>query len=154
MPKILAVPHFPQETDTGCLPACAQMVLAYLGFQRSQAELARLMGTHSQTGTLYSHITRLHSNQIAVEYGKASELNDLVNWLNNDLPVIAFVQMGELPYARDHWTQHAVVIAGVDQDAVYVRDPAVSLPALSVPHGDFLLAWEEMSLAYAVIAKR
>jgi len=34
------------------------MILNYLGLDLSQAELARLMGTHPQAGTPYSHILR------------------------------------------------------------------------------------------------
>jgi predicted double-glycine peptidase len=116
------------------------MALAYLGVQRSQAELARLMSTHPQLGTPYSHLRRLHSDQIVVEYGKANELIDLDAWLNNDLPVIAFVQMGELPYTRQRLAQHAVVVIGIDQEGVYIQDPATSQSVVAVPHNDFLLA--------------
>ena len=154
MPKILAVPHFRQETKTGCLPACIQMILAYLGISRSQAELARLMGTHPQAGTPYPRITRLRSDQISVDYAKARGLDELIGWLNRDQPVIAFVQMSELPHWRDHWSQHAIVAVGSDQEAVHVLDPAASSQVIAVPHADFVLAWEEMALAYAVIAKR
>jgi hypothetical protein len=28
---LLRVPHFPEAFEGGCLPACCQMVLAYLG---------------------------------------------------------------------------------------------------------------------------
>ena len=51
MPNILAVPHRRQETNAGCLPACAQMILNYLGLDLSQTELARLMGMHPQSAT-------------------------------------------------------------------------------------------------------
>jgi len=153
MPNILAVPHRRQETNAGCLPACAQMILNYLGLDRSQTELARLMGTHPQAGTPYSHITRLRSSEINVAYQKATGLDDLSQWLNRRLPVIAFVQMRELPHWQGHWSQHAVVVVGLDQIAVHVLDPATPAQVIAVPVNDFVLAWEEMDWAYAVIAK-
>jgi ABC-type bacteriocin/lantibiotic exporter with double-glycine peptidase domain len=153
MPNILAVPHRRQETNAGCLPACAQMILNYLGLDRSQTELAGLMGTHPQAGTPYSRITRLRSNKINIAYQRASGLDDLAKWLERQLPVIAFVQMRELPHWQGHWSQHAVVVLGLDQIAVHVLDPAASAQVIAVPVNDFVLAWEEMDWAYAVIAK-
>jgi ABC-type bacteriocin/lantibiotic exporter with double-glycine peptidase domain len=129
------------------------MILNYLGLDRSQIELARLVGTHPQAGTPYSRITRLRSNKINVAYQKASGLEDLAKWLERQLPVIAFVQMRELPHWQGHWSQHAVVVVGLDQIAIHVLDPAASAQVIAVPVNDFVLAWEEMDWAYAVIAK-
>lgn len=154
MSNILPVPYRRQELDAGCLPACAQMVLAYLGVQCSQAEIARLLGTHPQAGTPYSCLVRLRSAQLDVAYRKASALDDIANWLAQDLPVIAFVQMRELPHWQGHWSQHAVVIVGLSADHVYILAPAASAQVIAVPVNDFLLAWSEMDLAYAVFAKR
>lgn len=44
------VPHFQQELDYSCLPACVRMVLAYYDDQRLESELRRLMKTRV-TGT-------------------------------------------------------------------------------------------------------
>jgi ABC-type bacteriocin/lantibiotic exporter with double-glycine peptidase domain len=153
MPNVLAVPHRRQETRSGCLPACVQMVLAYQGIVRSQAELGRLMGTHPLVGTPYSHIVRLRSAEISVAYQRASELDDLAGWLARELPVIAFVQMRELPHWQGHWSQHAVVVVGLGRETVHILDPAAPAQVIAVASGDFLLAWEEMDLAYAVIAR-
>ncbi len=38
MPKLLTVPFLRQEISSGCLPACAQMTLAYLGITHSQMD--------------------------------------------------------------------------------------------------------------------
>jgi ABC-type bacteriocin/lantibiotic exporter with double-glycine peptidase domain len=130
------------------------MVLAYQGIKRPQAELLRLLGTHPLVGTPYSNITRLRSPHIKVAYQKARGLSDLAKWLEIALPAIVFVQAGELPHWRGHWFQHALVVIGLEQEKVYLLDPASSNQTISVPNGDFLLAWEEMDLAYAVIVKR
>ena len=67
--------------------------------------------------------------------------------------MIAFVQMRELPHWQGHWSQHAVVVVGLGREAVHILDPAASAQVIAVASGDFLLAWEEMDLAYAVIAR-
>jgi len=154
MLNILAVPHCRQEAKTGCLPACVQMVLAYQGIDRSQANLAQLFGTHPQAGTPYSRIVRLRSTEINVAYQKAIELGDIANWLARDLPIITFVQMRELPYWHGHWCQHAVVVVGLDQSTIYLLDPAADAQVIAVPCDDFMLAWEELDLAYAIVARR
>lgn len=43
----LQVPHFNQGRDGRCLPTCARMVLAYLGREVDEPELARLLKTRS-----------------------------------------------------------------------------------------------------------
>ena len=40
----LPVPLFEQESDGACLPACARMVLAYLGLAFAEAHLAQVLG--------------------------------------------------------------------------------------------------------------
>jgi len=44
MSGILSVPHFPQSAEGYCLSACARMVLAYLGIERSEAEVSQVLG--------------------------------------------------------------------------------------------------------------
>ncbi len=97
MSNVLKVPFCRQETDAGCLPACAQMVLSYLGITRSQDELIRILGTHPLTGTPYSRITRLRSLDVEVTY-QTGDLDTVNHYLAQNIPVIAFVRLRELPY--------------------------------------------------------
>jgi hypothetical protein len=78
----------------------------------------------------------------------------VANWLTQGAPVIAFVQAGELTHWRGHLFQHAVIIAGLDEQAVYLFDPAAETAPISTPVGDFLLAWEEMDCLYAALVRR
>ncbi len=73
------------------------MVLAYLGVTISQTELARMLGTHPLVGTPYSRTTRLRSLSIDVVY-QTGDLGNVAHWLTQGAPVIAFVQLRELPY--------------------------------------------------------
>jgi len=54
----LAVPHFPQSAEGYCLPACARMVLAYLGIERSEAQVSKVLGAQ-EYGTPSFAIQRL-----------------------------------------------------------------------------------------------
>lgn len=129
------------------------MALAYLGVSRSQEELARKLGLWPRLSVPASNITRLRSASLAILYADGT-LEDVANWLTQGAPVIAFVQAGELPHWRDQLFQHAVIIAGLDEQTVYLFDPAAETARLSTPVGDFLLAWEEMDCLYAAFIRR
>ena len=65
-------------------------------------------------------------------------------------PVIVFVRTGELPY----WTysvDHALLVVGYDENILYVNDPAHPKAPITVPQGDFELAWLERDYFYALI---
>jgi len=129
------------------------MVLTYLGVARPQAELARILGTHSLAGTPYSRITRLRSLGVEVIY-RTGDLDSVATWLAQGLPVIAFVQLRELSYWSGHWAQHALVIVGLDEMSVHALDPAQDEQVIAIPRADFMLAWDEMDDACVVIARR
>lgn len=40
------VPHYRQSSPGACLPACARMVLAALGDERTEAQLATVLGSY------------------------------------------------------------------------------------------------------------
>jgi uncharacterized protein YvpB len=65
-------------------------------------------------------------------------------------PCIVFLRTGELPYWQED-TGHAVVLVGMDEDVVYLNDPAFAQAPQRVSRGDFLLAWLEFDYDYAVI---
>ncbi len=64
----ISVPHFPQQADGLCLPACTWMVLAYLDIPCTQADLAHRLGTRPHIGAPHSHIIRLRSPETSVRY--------------------------------------------------------------------------------------
>jgi predicted double-glycine peptidase len=86
---------------------------------------------------------------LSVSFGRGT-LADLEAHLQLGEPSIVFLRTGELPY----WTQdtgHAVVVVGVDNDAVYVNDPAFDQAPHRVSRDDFVLAWLDFDYDYAVI---
>ena len=57
---------------------------------------------------------------------------------------------GELPYWT-YGTDHALLVVGCDEDQMYVNDPACSEFPITVPWGDFELAWLARDYYYALI---
>lgn len=152
MANLLRVPFYPQQGDGNCLPACAQMVLAYYGIRRSQRRLAALLSVRPNLGTPASTIQRIQNRTISVEYGSAT-LTKLTVATQNGLPVIAFIQAVELPHWRGQYFQHAVVVVGVVAGTVYLLDPASASSPEAVSEGDFMLAWDEMDNLCAVVRR-
>lgn len=152
MSSNLSVPHYPQQADGYCLPACVQMVLAFWGLTRSQSRLARQLQTVLGAGTPGSHLQRLASCSLDVHYGEG-ELDDLYAALEQGVPPIALVNTKHFP----HWeieTAHAVVILGMDETTVTLNDPGINHGPTSVGLGDFYLAWDEMANLYGLMRKK
>ena len=149
MPKLLSVPHRRQLSDGYCLPACIEMVFAARGIEQNQTHLGYKLGIIPGIGVPGSRIKQLVTSQIQVVYGEG-EIGNLQTAVSNNIPPIALVSTGELPY----WhitTPHAVVVTGIDEKAVWLHDPANERPHIEVPLGDFLLAWDMMMNLYALI---
>lgn len=124
------------------------MVLAALGDDRSEAQLARLMGTRYY-GTPASRIMRLERWGYRVEYGPSS-LETLQRHLAQGLLSIVFVAAEFLTWT-DFEGLHALVLIEVTAAEVVVLDPSVDHgPSRSAIDG-FLAAWEEFDFRAAVV---
>jgi predicted double-glycine peptidase len=128
------------------------MVLAYLGLSRAQERLARELDVRPPFGAPASNVTRLRSNVLDVTF-TSGDLDDLQSHLARGNPPIVFVQASEFPHWRGHVSQHAVVVVGMDERAVHILDPAADAAPISVPIGDFLLAWSELDCIYALLVR-
>ncbi len=149
MPKhLLPIPHHQQQSDGDCLAACAAMVLIHLERGIEYGRLLHLLKIKSY-GAPASNIRLLAQLDCAVTYG-VTDMAGLENMLAQDQPVIVFVRTGELPY-WDHNSDHAFVVVGYDENNIYVNDPYFPDAPLTVPRGDFELAWIERDYYYALI---
>ncbi len=147
----LSVPAHKQSRPGRCLPVCAQMVLAYLGDERSEEELARLTQTRT-FGVRASNIRLLEKIGYAVAFGETT-FSQLKEYLREGIPPIIFLQTDALPY-WDESVNHAVVLIDIaDDDQVTLIDPAFG-SAYTVARDDFLLAWSDFDYTFAVISKR
>lgn len=152
MAQPLPVPFYKQQAVGYCLPACAQMVLAYQGISHSQDELARESNLKPGLGTPTRNIQRLASPEIKVVYEEGT-LEQVQTWLGKGFPVIAFVQAGELSHWQGEFFQHAVVIVGLGNDMVWLLDPDMSSDPIAISTDELMLAWLGMDYLYAALLK-
>jgi ABC-type bacteriocin/lantibiotic exporter with double-glycine peptidase domain len=126
------------------------MVLRYSGLEHSQRHFNQLLGLTSM-GVPYSNISRLArlGVKVAIHIGDQVQLQQAID---RNLPVIAFLFTGDLPYWQDN-TPHAVVVVGYDDTNCHINDPAVGDAPQVVQWDEFMLAWGEMDYAYAVITR-
>ena len=150
MSDILPVPHLPQSAEGYCLPACAWMVLAYLGIERSEAEVGQVLGAQ-EYGTPSFAIQRLSVLGVQVTY-RQWPLSELMGTLASKQPVIVFVRTGFL----EHWVEdvaHAVVIVGVEEGRrFWINDPARQQAPLAVSWDGLLAAWAEFDYRGAALS--
>jgi len=153
VPKhLLPVIHWTQPQRADCVAACAKMVLDYIGQPVNYDRLLRLLQIDPEYGTAARNIVRLSELGVDVLYARGT-LDDIRGHLAANRPCIAFVNTSELPYWKER-TGHAVVVVGIDDEMVYLNDPAFANAPQVASHGDFLLAWLEMEEYYAIIQQR
>ena len=140
----LNVPHYPQADDGYCLPACVQMVLAYLGLSSTPGNLARKLDVRLPLGAPASNVTRLRSDTLDVTF-TFGDLDDLRAYLNQGHPPIVFVQAGEFPHWRGRVSQHAVVVVGADEHSIRSR-PCCGRCPNSCPHRRLYAGLERVGL--------
>lgn len=151
MNKYIQLPHYQQSTDGYCLPACARMVLAYLGIQKRENELSRLLAAESH-GTPASRINRLTKFNVTVEY-RERRIPELISLLSATIPVIAPVRTRDF----DYWeidTAHAVVIVGLEQERFFwIHDPYLAKGPVQVLWNGLLAGWVEYDYKGATIRR-
>jgi len=145
---LLSIPHHPQRDDGDCLAACAAMVLDHLSVSADYDRLLRLLGVKPY-GTPGSHLNNLADLGVHVRYARGTQ-DELSDYLARGQPCIVLVRTDQLPYWT-YATDHAVLVVGFDEQAVYVNDPAFEQAPQRVSHADFELAWLEFDYRYAVI---
>jgi len=150
-PILLPVPHRQQQDRGECLVACAVMTMSYIDIPIPYKRLFTLLQVKKRVGAFAPNIRKLERFGIRVIYQQGT-LDELYDHLANNRPSIAFVKTGELPYWNVS-TYHALVVIGLDEEFVYLNDPAFAVAPMQVSHGDFELAWQERDEYYAALIK-
>jgi len=148
--SLLAVSHWKQRQQADCLVACAAMILAYLQVPVSYDRLTRLLRT-MPIGTFFRNLRYLEAAlglSVTVGYGN---LQVLGTHLDTGLPIIVSVNTKMLSYWNNQETIHALVVMGMDEEQVYVNDPAHEDAPMTIPLAEFELAWFEEKELYDVI---
>lgn len=152
MPTVLLpVPHSKQIGPHNCLPACARMVLSYLGHQMTEAALAAKLQT-TALGTPGNRLLRLNSATLLVEFGPLT-LPLIYNHLDDGTPVIVLVRTGFLDYWQADMA-HAVVVVGYDNQHLLLNDSEFDTAPQQATQNGFLAAWGEFDFLAAIIENR
>ena len=148
---LLPVLHQKQRQSSDCLAACAAMVLAYLQVPIEYKRLLRLLRTETH-GSVFNNLRYLESMGLSIltEDGSTEKLHA---YLDGGLPIIAFVDTGQLTSYWPEATNHAVVVVGITNDTIYLNDPEFNIAPQAVSLAEFELAWLEKGYRYAVIRK-
>jgi len=137
-----------QRSEADCLAACAAMALDYWGVSNDYGRLLRVLEVKSY-GAPGSRLNNLVSLGVQVRYAQGA-LDELFDYLTGGQPCIVLVRTNHLPYWT-YATDHAVLVVGFDEQAVYVNDPAFEQSPQHISHAEFELAWLEFDYRYAVI---
>ncbi len=147
----LPIKHIPQENESGCLAACSQMVLHSWGINKSQRVLNHLFQLTS-FGVPFSRLTRLQQFGVTTTINLFGDERSMIDAIDQQVAPIVFLRTQPLPYWQAD-TQHAVVVVGYDDSHFLLNDPAFKQAPLPVPMVSFLLAWDGLDYAYALITR-
>jgi hypothetical protein len=133
-----AIPYRHQENEEFyCGPAIVQMLLAARGFERSQSELAQILGT-DKTGTEAAKIEDfLISNAFSVVRKNAASLEDIETALASGAEVV----VGYIE-TTDHKFAHYGLVADITKDDITLIDPLLD-PHLKLTRVDFESRWHD-----------
>lgn len=149
----LSVPHIQQQQPGECLAACAQMILTHLNLPVTYERLLKLLQVRSGFGTPASHIRHLETLNVEISYQSLGTFEELYDHLSQGWPCLAFIKTGELSYWEEN-VDHAVVVVGLDDQYIYLNDPAFPTAPVQVDRKEFDLAWLEWDKKYAVVTPR
>ena len=152
-PVHLVVPHIQQRVVGECLAACAQMVLTYMNILVTYEYLLKLLKVKAGLGTVATNVHHLKALNLEVTYQQFGTFEDLYNYLGQGYPCIVFIKTGELSYWNEN-ISHAVVVVGLDDQHIYLNDPAIPTAPVQVERNEFDLAWLDWDEKYAVVIPR
>ncbi|MDO8686819.1 MAG: C39 family peptidase [Candidatus Berkelbacteria bacterium] len=152
MKKImLDVKPFQETLHAGmCGPASLKIVLDYYGLVKSEQELAGLTGTTIGLGTDDKGIARVvESLGFKVVIKNESDFSNIEKWLTKGVPVIVdwFTRGREDYPPREMADGHYSVVAGLDDDFIYLQDPETG-GLREIARDDFMKVWFDFSGEY------
>ena len=124
------------------------MVLVYLQVPSDYGNLLKLLRI-KPAGAPFRNLRYLKSLGVSVLIERG-DVDTLRVHLDSGLPPIVFVATRHLSY-WDEETGHAVVVAGLEGDSIYLNDPRFPDAPKAIPVDEFELAWIDLDQFYALI---
>lgn len=117
------------------------MILDYLQVPFNHARLRKLLRIRHY-GAFFSDIENLTALGVSAVVDEG-DVEALQRQLDVGLPVIAAVNTGFLPSYWNEALGHAVVVVGIEDETVFVNDPALSTAPQAIHLNEFIAAWGE-----------
>lgn len=126
-----------------CAPASLKIILDYYGINKSEFDLADLLGIEPGIGTDAESLVR-----VATRLGFKAEIKneagfaDIENWLAKNVPVIVdWFTRGRSDYDDSETADgHYSVAVGLDDEYIYLQDPEIGKER-KIKRGDFMRVW-------------
>lgn len=126
-----------------CGPASLKIVLDYLGINKTEKELATLMGLVSGLGVDDQGIAKVaKSLGFLVEVKNESSFEDIEKWLKKKVPVMVnWFTRGRQDYDDSEVPDgHYSVVVGLNDEYIFLQDPEIG-GERKIKREDFLKVW-------------
>lgn len=142
------VPYVRQGTDYSCGAASFQAVLSFWGMDLPESELIERLHTSPDHGTCPRDIVRVAMEQgFIATMGTELTVGDLAASVREGVPVIIVAQAWAedqgpgFSWADDWEHGHYMVVIGIDDELVYLEDPAMGEYRRTLPIEEFEERW-------------
>ncbi|MEA2701850.1 MAG: hypothetical protein QOE22_559 [Candidatus Parcubacteria bacterium] len=132
-----------------CGPASLKIVLGYYGLDKSEQELAGLIGV-TELGSNAEGIARAaESLGFKTLIKNESSFEDIEEWLSKNTPVIVnWFTRGRSDYSDSAVPDgHYSVVTGLDEESIYLQDPETG-GLRKIAREDFLGVWFDFEGKY------
>lgn len=133
-----------------CGPASLKIILDFYGLNKSERELADLIGVVPGIGVDDKSIKRAaESLGFKVQIKNESTFDDVEEWLKKGVPVIVdWFTRGRCDYDDSEVADgHYSVIFGLDDEYIYLQDPETGSER-KIKKDDFMKVWFDFSGEY------
>lgn len=133
-----------------CGAASLLIVLDYYGIDKSETELAGLLGVDSESGTdagAIKRVAEIFGLKVVIKNG--SNFEDIEDWLDKKVPVIVdWFTRGRNDYSESEIADgHYSVVAGLDEKYIYLQDPEIG-KIREIKRDDFMRVWFDFEGLY------
>jgi ABC-type bacteriocin/lantibiotic exporter with double-glycine peptidase domain len=142
MPSVfISKPHHKQQIKMSCLPACAKMLLSFIGNPIEEAVLRELLKTDKITGTPALNAS-LSGVKAEIHFWSFVDLQEYLEAKKH--PCIVAVRTNSLPYWNERDIRHAAIVHGFDERHILLNDPYFDATEFPVTINAFLTAWSAL----------
>jgi uncharacterized protein len=126
-----------------CGPAALKILLSYYGIDKTEKELAKIMGWNKVLGVDDRGIKKVAEKLgFKVEIKNNSSYKDIEGWLKRGVPIIVdWFTRGRNDYPESETADgHYSVVMGLDDKFIYLQDPEIG-KMRKIKRYDFMRVW-------------